>query len=146
VTVPGCAAPASVEIRCAVERRRGGGLRLRCRGAPAHHVIEADAAQELVTDWWSAPRRSAPSTPRRSGWPRCRREIVGVGELGHIGDDPVIYKLYIGSHRRGEVSARSDRPDDRDARTAPPRVLIEHVAANVRGILRAQGSSSTMST
>lgn len=136
MTVPGCAAPASVEIRRAVESDVAAVCAFGAVVLPAHYtpLIGADAAQELVADWWSAPA-TLRAVDAQALWVALDAdgEIVGVGELGHIGDDPVIYKLYIGAHRRGE-GIGALLIDRMIATLAPrtPRVLIEHVAANDR--------------
>ena len=103
---------------------------------PPHYepLIGADAAAELVADWWN-PRVTAEGVAAGALWVARdgRGAIIGVGELGSIDGEPVVYKLYVVADiRGGGVGARLLDAMIAEVPAGVPRVLLEHVAANRR--------------
>lgn len=103
---------------------------------PAHYgpLIGAAAAAELVADWWN-PEVTSRGVAAGAVWVAVDADgaLVGVGELGTAGGEPVVYRLYVAPGRRGR--GFGVRLLDAMIATLPegtPRVLIEHVAANRR--------------
>src|SRR4051795_4624134 len=71
---------------------RFGETHVRTHYAP---LIGADAAGQQVRTWWNADRISAAVAEGLVVVAAADGEIVGVGQLGRNGDDPVVYKLYV---------------------------------------------------
>lgn len=103
---------------------------------PPHYgpLIGAAAAAALVDEWWN-PRITADAVEAGLLWivRDPTGDVVGVGEVGSLDGEPVVYKLYVAASRRGEgIGARLLEAMIATLPDGVARVLLEHVAANHR--------------
>ncbi|RSD19212.1 GNAT family N-acetyltransferase [Amycolatopsis eburnea] len=96
-------------------------------------LIGAAAADAQVRDWWNEAHLAAAVAAGRVVVAEDDGGLVGVGQRGHDGTDPVVYKLYVHPERRG----RGLGPRLLDALigqlpAGATRLCIEHFAANER--------------
>jgi ribosomal protein S18 acetylase RimI-like enzyme len=96
-------------------------------------LIGAEAAARQVTAWWSdaylAPALAAGLVlvAERDG------EVVGVAQRGRLGDDHVVFKLYVAPELRGYgLGPRLLDAVDAALPASAPRLVVEHLAANER--------------
>lgn len=102
---------------------------------PPHYtpLTGAAAAAEQVRQWWSTEHLSAAVASGLMVVAESSGRLVGVGQRGRLGDDHVIYKLYVAPDHRGE--GLGPRLVDALVRQLPAgvdRLYIEHVASNTR--------------
>lgn len=102
---------------------------------PAHYepILGPEAARLQVSTWWSPDRLAAAQAAGNLHLVERDGRVVGVAEVGTWHDEPVVWKLYVHPDARGRGVGRALLQTVVDLLPAgAPRVLLEHVAGNVR--------------
>lgn len=96
-------------------------------------ILGAEAAAGMVTQWWGGDAMGAAGSAGCVVIAELDGEVVGVAEHGLVDGEPVVWKLYVHPDHRGSgLGPRLLAAVLEQVPAGHERVLLEHVAGNVR--------------